>query len=245
MIRSFPLTKEMKSDLLFKLTIQAVEKNIPALASALKNANSAFWADHVAKVSGELGIPQDSWPRLMQRGLLTATTLQIATIDAPRVGREGTENISLFRIEIRHRKGDLPLQYMLLKSPEFREVSAFFRYDTYYGFRFQFNADQAVPDCRGIGNLTNQPYMANTVKSACHDLMSVLNAAVEFHDQAEGIISPLRTSAQLIDVFPEAAKLLPEPAPKSKQELAPVEQINRVRDMLNKGVPQPQVGVQS
>ncbi|MCY1296930.1 hypothetical protein D9M71_714370 [compost metagenome] len=68
------------------------------------------------------------------------------------------------------------------------------------------------------------------------ELKEVFAAAEKFRDQVWTILLSVRTSRQLVDLFPEAAALLPQPV-KNEQAVAPVELVDSVRGMLNKGVP--------
>lgn len=64
----------------------------------------------------------------------------------------------------------------------------------------------------------------------------MIDAAVAFRAQAIDVLLACRTSRQVEDLFPEAAKLLPQPV-KNEKALAPTELAANVRNMLNQGVP--------
>ncbi|MNN95063.1 hypothetical protein D3C81_2138080 [compost metagenome] len=69
------------------------------------------------------------------------------------------------------------------------------------------------------------------------DLLAIFTAAYEFREKASDILNSCRTSAQLEQLFPEAAKLLPQPVKRRSNELAPVELVQSVRGLMEKGVP--------
>ncbi|EMO9523705.1 hypothetical protein RJ634_006291 [Pseudomonas aeruginosa] len=71
---------------------------------------------------------------------------------------------------------------------------------------------------------------------ACRDLAGVIEAAIAFRAQAMSVLLACRTSRQVEDLFPEAAKLLPQPV-KEERALAPTELAANVRNMLSQGVP--------
>lgn len=66
--------------------------------------------------------------------------------------------------------------------------------------------------------------------------VKVIDEAEKLKETLETVIMPMKTAKQLIDAMPEAAKFLPEPAPK-RQELAPKEYIENARRMLAEGIP--------
>ncbi|AVK28929.1 hypothetical protein CSB85_3712 [Pseudomonas aeruginosa] len=70
----------------------------------------------------------------------------------------------------------------------------------------------------------------------CSELESVVEAGLAFRSQAMDVLLACRTSRQVEDLFPEAAKLLPQPV-KQDKALAPTELAANVRSMLSKGVP--------
>lgn len=242
MSKSFTLTKEMKIKLLQELTIQAVSKNAPAIATMMRKANHDYWEGHYARVTAESHLPKGKWPHLIQCGIMTATTSIIPTVESPAKDGRPARNELLAELSVITGSA----RWNVMKSEAFREVRKFFALyipttDTTQ-YRFQFVSDASVPRMNYMERIAGDDTI-HQAKAAVDALKAVLKAAQDFHSQALAIINPLRTSAQLLDVWPEAAKLLPEPEPKIKQELAPIEEINRVRAMLNKGVPQPPVGV--
>ncbi|MCY1461710.1 hypothetical protein D9M71_793930 [compost metagenome] len=64
----------------------------------------------------------------------------------------------------------------------------------------------------------------------------MITAAVNFRRQAMDVLLACKTSRQLEDLFPEAAKLLPRPV-KATQSVAPTELAANVRNMLAQGIP--------
>lgn len=69
-------------------------------------------------------------------------------------------------------------------------------------------------------------------------VLKVLTEASEYQDMLTGIFEGIRTLKQLEDQFPEALKYLPAELKVSKpSRVAPVELINRARQMLETGIP--------
>lgn len=69
-------------------------------------------------------------------------------------------------------------------------------------------------------------------------VLKVLTEASEYQDMLTGIFEGIRTIKQLEDQFPEALKYLPAEFKAAKpSRVAPVELINRARQMLETGIP--------
>lgn len=68
------------------------------------------------------------------------------------------------------------------------------------------------------------------------DLEGVLTAGLDYFFEVLDLLAACNTRKQLEDLFPEAAKLLPQPAPK-RQDVVPVELAAKVRQRLEQGVP--------
>lgn len=76
-----------------------------------------------------------------------------------------------------------------------------------------------------------------TINGAMRDkVANQLTVQAVARAQAMDVLQACRTSRQVEDLFPEAAKLLPQPV-KNGKALAPTELAANVRNMLNQGVP--------
>lgn len=230
-MKSFTLSKEVKEQILLQLTIQAIKKHIPAVEKALKAVNKTYWDAHVAMLVEETGLSADKFPHLIQRGIMTGAMSIVPMNGSERVFHRIIE-------KPRYEKSDT-IHYKLMWRPEMKKIDEFFvansgqSRDTIF---FCFSCDRSVPRTKDMEQIGENKKLVEAVTKAGGMLNAMLDAAADFHEQAKQVLLPIRTSTQLIDAFPEAAKLLVEPVRRTN-ELAPIEQVNRVREMLNKGVP--------
>ncbi|MBB3017694.1 hypothetical protein FHR70_000734 [Microvirga lupini] len=231
--QSFALSKEMRERVVDQLTQQAVAKHGKRIGATLTKLNEQFWADHAAAVGKVLQIDPKRYPELIAAGVVAATTRESLSVP----GQGNPLRIAFSR----HRSDEsarLDIFKTILKTPEYAQVASFVRKEGYYdNYELQFTSTNgSVPRLNGMGEVEAGSKIAKQASAVKEQLLDILRAAVEFHAKATNVISSCRTSRQLIDIFPEAGKLLPQPAKKT-QALAPVELVESVRSMLNKGVP--------
>lgn len=236
----FNLTKQMKAKLALELTVLAVKKNIPPIEKAVKAINQKFWDAHIKRTETETGLSADKFPRLIQLGIMAG-----AVFGEPTCLVDGSNKTFSLVFQKSGFTDKHTLQATLMHEQAFRGLREHFHVLCNRGadrLTFLFRTEHTVPRFSQMQDLTDRPELVAEIHDVCERLMKLLNAAAEFHEQTEMVLLPMRTSTQLLDAFPEAAKLLPEPV-KTTHELAPIDQINRVREMLKAGVPQPEVRV--
>ena len=231
MSKSFPISNDMRKQVADQLTIQAVAKHGPRIAKALVKMNAAFWEAHTAKVDALLKLERSRWPELIGVGMVAAVT----SIKA-KAGRESVISFS-------GKSGDDPavvLRRLVLTSKPFEGVRHLVRKDDYYTSTTDvlwFISDSgSIPRLNSMEQIEEQAALIKQAAKIKEDLKEVFAAAEKFRDQVWTILLSVRSSRQLVDLFPEAAALLLQPV-KNEQAVAPVELVDSVRGMLNKGVP--------
>ena len=235
-MKPFNLTKQMKAELALKLTILAVKDNIPEIERAMNAINQEFWDTHVKRVEVETDLSADKFDHLIQAGIMTGVSFCKPTFN------EGKQRFT--RTFDKYRMGKPTFQAKLMEQREFKGLYKHFFMNCQHHndcLHFNFSTDHTVPRMNQMENVGDRPGLLKAINDVCDRLETLLNAAAEFHEQTEMVLLPMRTSRQLLDAFPEAAKLLPEPV-KVTHEMAPIDQINRVREMLKAGVPPQPMG---
>lgn len=64
MSKSYPLSKELRAQLLRQLVQKAVAKHGARIGAELKSINEEFWSCHVERVKVMLGLPELRCPEL-------------------------------------------------------------------------------------------------------------------------------------------------------------------------------------
>lgn len=232
MSKSFPITNEMRAKVADELTVKAVSKHGQRLAKALQKLNAQYWDKHLKAVDELLQIDRARWPELIAAGLLQATASVI-----PRIAQKG--NLASFTSR-RSDSRDAVIRRLVLNSPAYSTVSQFVKKESRYSSESDalwFISDiGSVPRLNDMELVEANEIIAKKAAKLHEDLKAVFDAADKFRSDVESILMSCRTSRQLVDLFPEAAALLPQPV-KTGSELAPIELVDSVRGMLNMGVP--------
>ncbi len=237
MQKHFTITKAMRDEVADKLTVKAIAQHGPRIAADLAALNQQFWAKHIAAVEALPGLSKKHWVELIQAGAVTATASCEPTYMQPRKDNDPSEQqlVTIYK----HRNDDArnALVSKVLGSPEFAGVARYLERQHYHchwviGLKCPTGA---VPRLNNMRLITD-PALESLALLICSELAAVIDAAVAFRAQAMDVLLACRTSRQVEDLFPEAAKLLPQPV-KNEKALAPTELAASVRNMLNQGVP--------
>lgn len=237
MQKPFAITHAMREEVATKLTLQAVAQHGPRIASDLEALNSQFWAKHCAAVEALPGLDKAHWAELIQVGAVTATAscephyLNLREGEEPRE----TQLVAVYKEYKAEARNTLVAK--VLGSTAFEGVSRYLASQRYEG-NWVLNLKSptgAVPRMTKMAVITD-PVLESLALMACRDLAGVIEAAIAFRAQAMSVLLACRTSRQVEDLFPEAAKLLPQPV-KEERALAPTELAANVRNMLSQGVP--------
>lgn len=237
MQKHFSITNAMREKVADQLTLQAVAQHGPRIAADLAALNKQFWAKHCAAVETLPGLSKKHWPDLILAGAVTATANCLPSYMQQRKDKDPYET-QLVAVE-KHYKAEArnTLAYKVLGSPAFEGVSRYLDrapYHEHWVIALK-SPSGSVPRLNGM-NLITDPAQESLALLVCAELAGVIEAAVAFRDQAMSVLQACRTSRQVEDLFPEAAKLLPQPA-KNNKAVAPIELAASVRNMLSQGVP--------
>lgn len=237
MQKPFTITNAMRNKVADQLTVKAVAQHGPRIAADLAALNQQFWAKHVAAVEALPGLSKKHWTDLIQAGAVTATASCEPTYMQLRKDNDPSEQqlVAVYK----HYKEDArnALVAQVLGSTAFEGVSRYLerqQYDRHWVIGLK-SPTGAVPRLNNMRLITD-PALESLALLICSELAGVIDAAVAFRAQAMDVLLACRTSRQVEDLFPEAAKLLPQPA-KNEKALAPTELAANVRNMLNQGVP--------
>lgn len=235
MQKPFPITKAMREDVADKLTMQAVAQHGPRLGKALQQINAAYWEQHISKVDAELQIARKRWPGLIQVGVLAA----VSTVTPECRPEEDKHTTSLAYFNSRNDRENV-FRAKVLGSSAFSTVREFIRPARHYSqsaHELQFRSmEGSVPRLNDMQKLDATDPLVSQARCVAEEFEGVLAAGVAFRRQALDVLMACRTSRQVEDLFPEAAKLLPQPA-KNEKAIVPTELAANVRSMLSNGVP--------
>lgn len=237
MQKHFTITNAMRDKVADKLTLQAVAKHGPRIAADLSALNEQFWAKHCAAVEALPGLSKKHWPDLILAGAVTATASCMPSYMQQREGKQPHEQKLVAVYKLWKEDARNALVAKVLGSPAFEGVTRHLERERYEGHWVigLKSPTGGVPRLHAMERITD-PVLESLALLVCSELAGVIEAAVAFRAAAIDVLMACRTSRQVEDLFPEAAKLLPQPV-KAEQSLAPVELAASVRAMLTKGVP--------
>jgi hypothetical protein len=230
-MKSFNLSKEMRVEVARQLTTAAIQKTAASLHSHLVTLNDAFWAQHRANVEQVSGVPQARWAGLIQAGVMTSTVVAEISFEDAKGRSVSCEMISLNSTQA-DRLGTLINTQKLPPITGFIQASRY----SYHRHALILKTENSVPRLNGFTNIKLDGDFAIQIKQVREQYKNMIEAAFTFNDNVMDVLNSCRTSRQLENLFPEAAKLLPQPVQKTS-ELAPVELVADVQKMLKTGIP--------
>lgn len=237
MQKPFTITNAMRNKVADQLTVKAVAQHGPRIAADLAALNQQFWSKHVAAVEALPGLSKKHWPDLILAGAVTATASCTPSYMQLREGKDPYEQnlVAVYKNYKEDVRNALVAQ--VLGSTAFEGVSRYLERERYEGHWVigLKSPTGGVPRLHYMERISD-PALESLALLICSELAGVIDAAVAFRAQAIDVLLACRTSRQVEDLFPEAAKLLPQPV-KNEKALAPTELAANVRNMLNQGVP--------
>lgn len=238
MQKHFTITNAMRDKVADQLTLQAVAQHGPRIAADLAALNEQFWNKHCAAVEALPGLEKKHWAALIQAGAVSATVNCAPSYLKHREDRE--PNVTQLVAVAHHYKeeGRNNFADKVLSSKAFEGVIRYLNQSGYNRRDWSIcliSPTGSVPRLKEMALLTD-PVHESLALLVCTELEAVIEAAISFRQQAMGVLQACRTSRQVEDLFPEAAKLLPQPV-KNEKALAPTELAASVRNMLSQGVP--------
>lgn len=183
MSKSYPLSKELRAQLLRQLVQKAVAKHGARIGAELKAINGEFWSCHVDRVRVLLGIPQKGWTELMQLGVL-------ATVYSEHPEVRGVGNPVEFSADWRN-EHRLDIWQMAISGPEFSSVSSFIQRKRHssrsIGLLLQSPCG-SVPRINGMFDLAADSELVKRMDAVRGELCAVFNAAEDFHAKAKEVL---------------------------------------------------------
>lgn len=228
MSKSFAINNKMREKLLHDLTVRAIEGAALRLQKQLEEIQARYWDMHTDAVEKLTGLNQKKWPKLIGHGVFAATS-----IVEPKVPNEEGKFKAAMGCELSEKtRGVLADSRIgLAGHDKFLSKSPWSRIQ--HGLRLR--AGKSLPRLHQMEEVTD-PELQILIEKASGNLQAMLDEGARFATQASRVLQSCRTSRQLADIFPEAAKLLPQPT-KSTSEMVPQEQADQVREMLKSGIP--------
>lgn len=238
MQKHFTITQAMREEVADLLTLQAVAQHGPRIAADLSALNDQFWSKHRSAVEALPGLDKKHWADLIVAGALAAVVKCDVYYMKPRDGMEPTRcGLHLIFHEYKAERRNALVQ-QIIDSPAYAGVKPFVNRnahrDSDWSLRLT-NPNGSVPRLVGMDVLSD-PIHETLALLCAQELQGVMKGAEAFRAQAMDVLLACRTSRQVEDLFPEAAKLLPQPV-KNEKAVAPTELAANVREMLNAGVP--------
>ncbi|WBG63387.1 hypothetical protein ELR50_11110 [Pseudomonas citronellolis] len=238
MQKHFSITQAMREQVADQLTIQAVAKHGPRIAADLAALNDQFWTKHHTTVEALPGLDKKHWADLIAAGALAAVVKSDVQYMKPRENKALTSSpIHLIYHNYKEDQRNALVQ-KIIDSPAFEGVKQFLcknvHHDRHWTLRLS-SPNGSMPRLNGMDVITD-PALETLALLCGQDLQQVMKGAEDFRRQAMDVLLACRTSRQVEDLFPEAAKLLPQPV-RQEKALAPTELAANVRGMLNAGVP--------
>ncbi len=238
MQKHFSITQAMRDKVADQLTIQAVAHHGPRIADDLAALNDKFWFIHRIAVEALPGLSKKHWPDLILAGALSATATCYPTYEEMRdAGSVAVKPFMAIAYGYKDERRNNLIDKIIASTP-YEGVKRFLAENSRYerGWKIHMvSPSGAVPRLNGMERITDIT-LEESGHMICAALEAVIKASIEFRNQAMSVLLACRTSRQVEDLFPEAAKLLPQPV-KNEKALAPTELAANVRNMLSKGVP--------
>lgn len=239
--KSVTITNSMREEIAMELTKRAVKKAADKIAFQLDSINADYWEGHMAKVRKLSGLTDAKLKQLIKEGMIAATTRVEPQM---RTKKDNGDEVGHFlcgitlrqfrddpeRISSRILRGKFPSLAKHFCNPNHRS----------YCIAMHFKCDSSVPRLGGMEVVSDQKLLAR-IKKVEAALYSMLDAADQFHKDVSMVLASCRTSKQLEDLLPEAAKLVPQPVERTT-DLAPVELAKSVEKMLKNGIPDNKAG---
>lgn len=228
MSQSVRLTNEMREDIARVLACRAMKRKAQRLHKDIEKFNADYWERHQSKVDKAMApLTKKDWPALMQSGILTSTQTVIPETEreTPR-GERRFMGVSVSSDPEVNRVLDMAglvcgdqRKYVLRRRS---------------GLGLYLRAGTPMPRINHMERIDTKK-MADRANRLLDRLSAIVKETRSTYQEIMGILRSCTTSRQLEDVFPEAAKLVPQPAPKQGQ-MVPQEQIDRVRSLIKENV---------
>ncbi|WP_444886017.1 hypothetical protein [Microbulbifer sp. PSTR4-B] len=228
-VKPFRITNEIRSDIAMALTSEAVEKSIKSIAKEAEQLNKNFWKLYEKRLRAVSGIPSTRWSKLIQEGFATSCYSIVPKI---RVNNASSVLLQIDRDSQAFRQVHCMLNRSLqeLLDKWIKPAPSYSRYATLF-----FTAPRTLPGLND-GSILEDPELIAAIRALKDRIITVLSEALSFLRKTQTVLNSCRSSKQLEELLPVAAKYLPRREEKT-QELAPIELASSVTEMLQQGIP--------
>ena len=236
--KPFNINQTMRDNVADQLMLQAIAQHGERIALDLAAFNKQFWAAHRSKVEALPGLDKKHWASLIQAGVVMAISTERPEYMKPREGADPKSCTMVGVYDEYNYEARNDRVRKMLNSEAFAGVIRYLSHSRYSPAGWVINLVSptgSVPRLYGMELITD-PGMETLGLMICADITAVMEAGLAFRQQAMDVLLACRTSRQVEDLFPEAAKLMPQPV-KNDKAVAPTELAASVRSMLSKGVP--------
>lgn len=254
------LNNQLRTEMAIKLALKAVNKHgagLGRLAKHLTDLQRQEYVDRLARLEPE--IQPQKWTDLIQKrlavgygGLETLEEYVPAEGDG-KAARWSGVRLHLFTFSS-NRKAEIQRRELLHRFiGELRQVSGFSSsFDMLGRYELTRNTGcwlEAIhkpqPDLPAMPSANKlNPLHGRLEKAIISDTRAflarfgrVITSGFAYLEECLDLLQSCKTEKQLLDLFPEAAKLLP-PEVKKTTAMVPVEQAQKLRKMLETGVPE-------
>lgn len=224
-MKSFTVTKDMRTNIGQKLTAKAIEAEMKAINSEAESINKAFWKSYKKRLRAVSGIPSTQWDKLIEIGM-AIHTYALSPED------EDGEAIAVVQ---RSRQTNEDLEQALSREIRNELWRHFSRRNFSRDWELTFKAGHSLPR-HNKATLVEDEDLISRIKAICERQQALTKTILEFHRKTMMVLSSCRTAKQMRDLFPEGAKLLPKPVERTT-DLAPKELAESVTKMIQQGVP--------
>lgn len=228
-MKSFNLNNAMREELAKTITTQAVQAELLKWAAEVSRINDLFWENHCQKVI-ETGLKKNLWDGLIQKDIVNSIYRVKPHLEFR--GRNDTYHSDVVLMDSTE-KG---LWNKAVKTSAITDAGTWFSELNYRSVSLMFKSKKSVPTIKGVGTIDMGDEMQEPIIAAKEWFRKIYQAAIQCYRQTMAVLSSCRTSRQLENIFPEAAKMLPQPEKKITNEVAPVELIANIQTMLKSGI---------
>ncbi len=226
-MKSFNLNKSMREDVAKQLTTQAVKVQLIKIVAELEEINREFWQRHCDKVIA-IGLPKSKWDPLIQQGMINSTSMVIPLIHNKNGQTYCPTMLSRTDSEYFNNR---------ISAKQITGLDNFLSGTHYVGRHLKLKAPKAYPNFEDSSVIPMVSDLHDRIVNTVKNFHEAVEAANSFYAKTIRVLLSCRTSRQLENIFPEAAKLLPKPAETIKNEVAPVELITNLQQMISNGIP--------
>jgi hypothetical protein len=231
-MKSFNLNKTMRESVARQITTKAIHAELSNWTAEAVRINNMFWEKHCAKVV-EAGLDKKLWDIMIQKHIVNGVVRIEPELQYEyKNGNEVSIHSKSVKLLDRDKNERF---YNSVDISKITGMSDFFK-KGYYSMELLFSSPKSVPNISRSTIITLSDDLHQPITDLAERFVTIYHAAMQCHRQTMSVLSSCRTSRQLENIFPEAAKLLPQPEQKIVNEVAPAELVSSIQAMLKQGI---------